>query len=406
MYNKLILVLNCGSSSLKFAIIDSNSNIVYINGIAECLYTKESKLLLQDQKSKIKKINLNENASHSEALRVFINFIINKKKKMYHNIYAIGHRVVHGGEKLKKSVIIDENVIKDIEDAIHFAPTHNPAHLIGIRESFKIFPKLLNKNVAVFDTSFYKDLKEKSYLYAIPYYLYKKYGIRRYGAHGISHFYVTRKASKILNIKVEKINLISCHLGNGSSISAIKQGKCIDTSMGMTPLEGLIMGTRSGDIDPSIIFYLNEVLNISLSNIKKMITEQSGLLGLTEYTNDCRYIENNYDNKLECKRAIDIYCYRLIKYIGAYSILMNGKLDAIIFTGGIGENSSKIREISIKKLSTLGFKLDQDKNLRIKNKAWGIITTKNSKPVIVIPTKEELIIAQDTAKLIDNHKEF
>ena len=247
---------------------------------------------------------------------------------------------------------------RGIKDSASFAPLHNPAHLIGIAEALKSFPHLKEKNVAVFDTAFHQTMPEESYLYALPYSLYKEHGVRRYGAHGTSHFYVTQEAAKVLNKPVEELNIITCHLGNGGSVSAIRNGKCVDTSMGLTPLEGLVMGTRSGDIDPAIIFHLHDSLGMSVDAINKMLTKESGLLGLTEVTSDCRYVEDNYTDKADAKRAMDVYCHRLAKYIGSYTALMDGRLDAVIFTGGIGENAAMVRELSLGKLGVLGFEVD------------------------------------------------
>ncbi|KAI9575692.1 hypothetical protein GQX74_015760 [Glossina fuscipes] len=242
-------------------------------------------------------------------------------------------------------------------------------------------------------------MPKESYLYAIPYFLYKNYNIRRYGAHGISHYYVSRKAAQILNIPIEKSNFITCHLGNGGSVAAIFNGKCIDTSMGLTPLEGLVMGTRCGDIDPSIIFYLNEKFHIPIKKIRNILSKESGLLGLTQISSDFRYIEKNFFYDASATIAMKIYCRRLAKYIGAYSTLMNNKLDGIIFTGGIGENACHMRELSINKLNLLGFFIDVEKNLKVRLGKSGIITKKNSRPVLVIPTNEELIIAQETLRI-------
>ncbi len=242
-------------------------------------------------------------------------------------------------------------------------------------------------------------MPEEAYLYALPYNLYKEQGIRRYGAHGTSHFYVSREAAKALNKPVEELNVITCHLGNGGSVSAIVNGQCVDTSMGLTPLEGLVMGTRSGDIDPAIVFHLHDAMGMSVAQINTLLTKESGFQGLTEVTSDCRYVEDNYETKADAKRAMDVYCHRLAKYIGAYSALMEGRLDAIIFTGGIGENSSLVRELTIKKIALLGFEYDHERNLAARFGKSGVITTDNSRPALVIPTNEELVIAQDSARL-------
>ncbi|MDF3008481.1 MAG: acetate kinase [Enterobacter kobei] len=255
--------------------------------------------------------------------------------------------------------MIDDSVIQGIKDSASFAPLHNPAHLIGIAEALKSFPNLKDKNVAVFDTAFHQTMPEESYLYALPYSLYKEHGVRRYGAHGTSHFYV----------------------------------------MGLTPLEGLVMGTRSGDIDPAIIFHLHDTLGMSVDEINTMLTKQSGLLGLTEVTSDCRYVEDNYADKADAKRAMDVYCHRLAKYIGSYTALMDGRLDAVIFTGGIGENAAMVRELTLGKLGVLGFDVDHERNLAARFGKSGFINKEGTTPAVVIPTNEELVIAQDAHRL-------
>ncbi|PLK58570.1 acetate kinase [Candidatus Palibaumannia cicadellinicola] len=398
MSSKLVLVLNCGSSSLKFAIIDAVNGEKHLSGLAEYFYLSKAQI-----KWNINGITqyaaLSTNSAHSEALNFIIKNILTQKPEISAQLTAIGHRIVHGRNHFTQSVIINDEVIKEIEYSIPFAPLHNPAHLIGIHKSLKAFPQLASKNVAVFDTAFHQTMPETSYLYALPYFLYQDHGIRRYGAHGISHFYVTCEAAKVLNKPVEKINLITCHLGSGGSVSAICNGQCVDTSMGLTPLEGLVMGTRSGDLDPAIIFYLHDSLGISIKNIHNMLTNQSGILGLTGVTSDCRYMEENYMDKDDARRAMAVYCHRLAKYIGAYSTLMDEGLDAVIFTGGIGENSAMVRQLSLKKLALLGFEVDHKRNVAVRFGKSGKITTDASRPAIVIPTNEEWVIAQDAARL-------
>lgn len=398
MSSKLVLVLNCGSSSLKFAIIDATNGEEHISGLAECFNLPEARIKWKMDGIKQESALGNGNA-HSEALHFIVNNILVQKSEITAQLTAIGHRIVHGGEHFTQSTIIDDDVLQGIEDSIPFAPLHNPAHLIGIREAQKEFPQLAQKNVAVFDTAFHQTILEESYLYALPYFLYQEHAIRRYGAHGISHFYVSREAAKILNKSVDQLNVITCHLGNGSSVSAIRNGQCVDTSMGLTPLEGLVMGTRSGDIDPAIIFYLHDTLDLSVDRINTLLTKESGLLGLTGVTSDCRYVEDNYLDKANAQRAMNVYCHRLAKYIGSYSALMDGRLDAVIFTGGIGENAAIVRELSLKKLALLGFEVDHERNLTMRFGHAGVITTDASRPAIVIPTNEELVIAQDAARL-------
>lgn len=240
---------------------------------------------------------------------------------------------------------------------------------------------------------------EEAFLYALPYSLYEKHGVRRYGAHGTSHYYIMQETARKLNKPVDQISVINCHLGNGGSVSVVRNGKCIDTSMGLTPLEGIVMGTRSGDIDPAIIFYLYNTLGMKMEEIEKLLTKQSGLQGLTEVTSDCRYAEDNYDKEAPAKRALDVYCYRLAKYIGAYMAVVGDHLDAVVFTGGIGENSSLVRELTLGHLKLFGYKVDQERNLAARFGKEGAITADNSPLAMVIPTNEELVIAQDTARL-------
>ncbi|WJV52541.1 acetate kinase [Pectobacteriaceae bacterium CE90] len=398
MSSKLVLVLNCGSSSLKFAIIDAVNGDEYLSGLAECFHLPEARIKWKMDGGK-QEAALGAGAAHSEALSFIVNTILVQKPELSAQLVAIGHRIVHGGEKFTHSAIINADVLQGIKDAIPFAPLHNPAHLIGIDEALKSFPKLVDKNVVVFDTAFHQTMPEEAYLYALPYKLYTEHHIRRYGAHGTSHFYVTQEAAKVLNKPVDELNVITCHLGNGGSVSAILNGKCVDTSMGLTPLEGLVMGTRSGDIDPAVVFHLYDSLGMSVADINKMLTKESGLLGLTEVTSDCRYVEDNYTTKENAKRAMNVYCHRLAKYIGAYSALMEGRLDAVVFTGGIGENAAMVRELTLNKLGILGFEIDHERNLAARFGNSGNIAKDSSRPALVIPTNEELVIAQDALRL-------
>ncbi|WP_437612755.1 acetate kinase [Erwinia sp. V71] len=398
MSSKLVLVLNCGSSSLKFAIIDPANGEEYLSGLAECFHLPEARIKWKMDGAK-KEESLGAGAAHSEALNFMVNSILAQKPELSAQIVAIGHRIVHGGESLTKSVVIDDSVIKGIKDNASFAPLHNPAHLIGIDEAMKNFPHLSDKNVAVFDTAFHQTMPEESYLYALPYKLYKDHHVRRYGAHGTSHYYVSREAAKMLDKPVEELNVITCHLGNGGSVSAIRNGVCVDTSMGLTPLEGLVMGTRSGDIDPAVMFFLHDNLGMSVEAINKMLTKESGLLGLTEVTSDCRYVEDNYETKEDAKRAMNVFCHRLAKYIGSYTAMMDGRLDAVVFTGGIGENAAMVRELSLAKLALLGFEVDHERNLAARFGNAGFINKEGTRPALVIPTNEELVIAQDAARL-------
>lgn len=400
MLNKLSLVLNCGSSSLKFAIIDPLLETRYLSGSAECLGLEKAYIVWYDHLNNKKKIKYINKFSYKEAIKFIFNNIL-KKNIIFNKVKVISHRIVHGGYKLTKSSLINSKIIKLIESATLFAPLHNPAHLLGIRESIKICPSLSKKNVAVFDTSFHRTMPEKSYLYGLPYKLYKNYGIRKYGAHGISYQYVVYKVSQIFNKKASKLKIIACHLGNGASVSVINNGKIVDTSMGLTPSEGLLMGTRSGDIDISIIFFLHECLGISIKNIKILLSKQSGILGLTEKSSDFRYIESRYNKDKKCKLTLDIFCHRLSKYIGGYITLIDKYLDAIVFTGGIGQNSALMRKLSIKNFSLLNIAIDDDLNNKMINNKLGFINKKNTIPILVLPTDEELIIAKEGMNLIN-----
>ncbi|MFJ5482917.1 acetate kinase [Pectobacterium actinidiae] len=398
MSSKLVLVLNCGSSSLKFAIIDAINGEEYLSGLAECFNLPEARIKWKMDGGK-QDAELGAGAAHSEALNFIVNTILSQKPELSAQLVAIGHRIVHGGEKFTQSAIITDDVLQGIKDSVPFAPLHNPAHLIGIDEALKSFPHLADKNVAVFDTAFHQTMPEESYLYALPYKLYKENHIRRYGFHGTSHYFVSREAAKVLNKPVEELNVITCHLGNGGSVTAIRNGECVDTSMGLTPLEGLVMGTRCGDIDPAVIFHLHDALGMSVERINTLLTKESGLQGLTEVTSDCRYVEDNYETKADAKRAMDVYCHRLAKYIGSYAALMEGRLDAVIFTGGIGENAAMVRELSLKKLGLLGFDVDHERNLAARFGKSGNIAKDGTRAALVIPTNEELVIAEDAYRL-------
>ncbi|HDX1178855.1 TPA: acetate kinase [Pasteurella multocida] len=398
MSQKLVLILNCGSSSLKFSILDPQTGEEKLSGLAEAFHLDDARIKwkLHGEKGNA---DLGAGAAHSEALNFIVNSIFPLDPSLKEDIVAIGHRIVHGGEKFTSSVVITDEVVQGIKDAVQFAPLHNPAHLIGIEEAFKMFPHLKDKNVAVFDTAFHQTMPEEAYLYALPYSLYREHGVRRYGAHGTSHFFVSQQAAERLNVPAEQVNVITCHLGNGASIAAIRHGQCIDTSMGLTPLEGLVMGTRSGDIDPAIVFYLHDNLGLSVEEINTLLTKKSGLLGLTEVTSDCRYAEDNYDKEAPAKRALDVFSYRLAKYIGSYMAVIGERLDAIVFTGGIGENSSLVRELTLNHLKLFGYQVDADKNKAARFGHEGVITADNTPVAMVIPTNEELVIAQDTARL-------
>ncbi|UTM57998.1 acetate kinase [Photobacterium sp. CCB-ST2H9] len=397
--SKLVLVLNCGSSSLKFAVVDAVSGDEHLTGLAECLHLPEARIKWKLDGAK-HEAQLGNGAAHEEALAFMVETILASKPELAENLKAIGHRVVHGGEQFTQSALIDDAVLKGIESCATLAPLHNPAHIIGIKAAQKAFPSL--KNVAVFDTAFHQTMPEEAYLYALPYKLYKEHGIRRYGMHGTSHLFITRETASRMGKPESELNIINCHLGNGASVCAIKNGKSVDTSMGLTPLEGLVMGTRCGDIDPAIIFHLHDTLGYTVDQINTMLTKESGLAGLTEVTSDCRFVEDNYGQKEEATRAMDVFCHRLAKYVASYTATLDGQLDAITFTGGIGENSAPIREMVLNRLKIFGIEVDSEKNLKARFGGEGVITTENSRvPAMVISTNEELVIAEDTARLAE-----
>ncbi len=396
--SKLVLVLNCGSSSLKFAILDAATGDEKLSGLAECFNLEDARIKWKLDGNK-GSASLGAFAAHREAVEYIVKNILSEKPELGESIVAIGHRIVHGGEKFTKSVLVDDAVIKGIEECAALAPLHNPAHLIGIRAAQAAFPGL--PQVTVFDTAFHQTMPEKAFLYALPYKLYREHSIRRYGMHGTSHLFITREAAGLLGKPVEETNIINCHLGNGASVCAIKNGKSIDTSMGMTPLAGLVMGTRSGDIDPSIIHHLVSQCNYTLDEVNSMLNKQSGLLGVSELSSDCRAIEEGCaEDHVGAQRAMDLFCYRLAKYIASYAPAL-GRIDAIVFTGGIGENSELIRKNVLNQLSIFGVKVDNERNLAARFGAEGTITADDSQiKAMVISTNEELVIAQDAISLI------
>ena len=324
--------------------------------------------------------SLGNGAAHEEALSFIVDTILASKPELASQLAAIGHRIVHGGEQFPESALIDGVVLKGIEDAADFAPLHNPAHVIGIKAAQQNFPHL--KNVAVFDTAFHQTMPEEAFLYAIPYRLYKENGIRRYGAHGTSHRFIARETAERLGKPLSELNIINCHLGNGASVCAIKNGQCVDISMGLTPLEGLVMGTRCGDLDPAVMFHLHDRLGMSVAEINTMFTKESGLLGLTGITSDCRFVEENFGVKEEATRAMNVFCHRLAKYVASYTANLEGRLDAIVFTGGIGENSAPIRAEVLKRLSIFGIEVDNEGNLKARFGGEGLITTPDRKSVV------------------------
>ncbi len=395
-----ILVINCGSSSLKFSIIQPKTEETLLSGLAECLHLPEAKISWKYQGEKYQ-AQLADKANHADALNFVTEKILSDYPDLKQSIKAVGHRVTHGGEKYSQPTLITPEVIDNLATLFELAPLHNPANVMGIKASQIAFPHLQDKNVAVFDTGFHATLPPHAYLYPLPIEFYEKYGIRRYGFHGISHYYIACKTAEYLGKPRSELNMISCHLGNGASITAIKHGESIDTSMGFTPCEGLVMGTRCGDIDPALLIYLKQKLALSTEETSDLINKKSGLLGLTGSSSDFRYITENYEKDEKCRIALEVYIHRLVKYIGSYAMLLDNKLDAVVFTGGIGENSELVRRLVLQKLTILGFELDQERNLSARFGQNGQITTDRSQhSAYVIPTNEELVIAKYTAEFI------
>lgn len=390
-----ILVLNCGSSSIKFAIILSTSGETPLRGLAENLFTDHG-LLTYEADGKKKTQRLAASADHQQTLQDIVK-ILTQFDHLKQQLIAVGHRVVHGGEFFAKSVLIDDSVIDAIHKTSVMAPLHNPANLAGIKSALFAFPDL--PQIAVFDTAFFQTLAAEAFLYALPYSLYKEHRIRKYGFHGTSHYFVGHQAAEMLNKKYETCNLITAHLGNGCSVTAIRHGKAVDTSMGFTPLEGLIMGTRSGDIDPSLPGFIIDQLGYSAAQVNALLNKESGLLGISELTNDCRELEQQAkQGNHQAQLALDMFCYRLVKYIGSYMAVV-GPLDALVFTGGIGENSAYIREKVVSYLPHLGLAIDQAHNNQMRFGRSGAIHDSGSTPVLAIATNEEWVIAQDAARL-------
>jgi acetate kinase len=393
-----ILVINCGSSSIKYQLINTENRETLCKGLVERIGAVTS-IIRQEFKGEkpIKKSVAIEN--HAQALKTVMELLLSADNDYLHSldeIEAVGHRVVHGGEMFKDSVLIDEDVEHAIELAYDIAPLHNPPNLQGIRAAKKHLPNI--PHVAVFDTAFHHSIPQHAFLYGIPNRLYRRYKIRRYGFHGTSHYYVSRQFYKLSGKPKQGSKLITCHLGNGGSITAIKDGLSVDTSMGFTPLEGLVMGTRSGDIDPSILFYLIEKEELSLANVHALLNKHSGLLGLSGFAGDMRdLLEEAENGDRRCNEAIEVFTYRAKKYIGSYAAALNG-VDAIVFTGGIGENAPQIRSKLLENMDYLGIKIDEEKN-NVRAKVATISTADSKVEVMVIPTNEELVIAIDSAKI-------
>ena len=389
-----ILVINCGSSSLKFAVINPKTEEESINGIAERIGSSEA--LLRWKINGEKGSQTLGQANHEHAIEGLMGLL--REENLIDSIAGIGHRVVHGGEKFSESCLITEEVVAAIEDCIKLAPLHNPAHLSGIRAVQKFFQGL--PNVAVFDTAFHQTMPKEAYLYAVPYQLYKDLGLRRYGMHGTSYRYVGQTAAEMLGMDINNSNILVAHLGNGASACAIKNGKSIDTTMGLTPLEGLVMGTRSGDIDPNVFSFLNQTLGYSLEETTDMLNKKSGLLGLSELDSDCRTIEDAAaEGNEQAQMTLDVFSHVLAEKLAGFAAEL-GSIDALVFTGGIGENSSILRKNVLERLSIFGFKLDEKLNDETFRGKSGVITQDGSTVAMVVATNEELMISRDTQTLI------
>ena len=394
-----VLVINCGSSSLKYQLINSDSEEVLAKGLCERIGI-DGRLVYQKE-GLDKEITEAPMPTHKEAIQMVLDALVNPKTgavKSLAEIDAVGHRVVHGGEKFSDSVVITEEVIAQVEECNDLAPLHNPANIIGIRSCQALMPNV--PMVGVFDTAFHQTMPEKAYLYGLPYEYYEKYKVRRYGFHGTSHSFVSKEAASYLGMDLNNSKIIVAHLGNGASVSAVLNGKCVDTSMGLTPLEGLVMGTRSGDIDPSIMEFIAKKENLDIDGVMNVLNKKSGVAGMSGVSSDFRDLEAAYNEGNErAIAAVEVFRYRVAKYIGAYAAAMNG-VDAIAFTAGIGENTSFVREKIMAYLGYLGIKIDHVTNDKTRGVEALISTADSSVKVCVIPTNEELAICRETVKLV------
>ncbi|MCI5493068.1 MAG: acetate kinase [Lachnospiraceae bacterium] len=393
-----VLVINCGSSSLKYQLINSDSEEVLAKGLCERIGI-DGRLVYQKEGCE-KEITESPMPTHKEAIQMVLDALVNEKTgavKTLAEIDAVGHRVVHGGEKFASSIVLTEDVLKQIEECNDLAPLHNPANLIGNRACQDLMPNV--PMVGVFDTAFHQTMPRKAFLYGLPYEYYEKYKVRRYGFHGTSHSFVSKRTAEFLGLDYNKSKIIVAHLGNGASISAVLDGKCVDTSMGLTPLEGLVMGTRSGDIDPAIMEFIAKKENLDIEGVMNVLNKKSGVEGLSGVSSDFRDLEAAYHEGNErAIAACEVFAYRVAKYIGSYVAAMNG-VDAIAFTAGIGENTSFIREKILSYFGYLGITMDAEANKKRGEDC--IISTPDSKvTVCVIPTNEELAICRETVALV------
>ena len=394
-----VLVINCGSSSLKFQLINAETEKVLAKGLCERIGI-DGRLTYQPAGGEKEKSDL-AMPTHTEAIQFVIDALTNEKTgvvKSLDEIGAVGHRLVHGGEKFASSVVITDEVKKAVEECNDLAPLHNPANLIGVAACEKLMPG--TPMVAVFDTAFHQTMPEKAYMYGLPYEYYEKYKVRRYGFHGTSHSFVSKRAAEVMGKSYDEVKTIVCHLGNGSSVSAVLNGKCVDTSMGLTPLEGLVMGTRSGDIDPAIMEFIAKKENLDIAGMMNVLNKKSGLLGLSGgLSSDFRDLNDAAQSGNEdAANAIDVLCYGIAKFVGGYVAAMNG-VDAIVFTAGIGENAIPVREKVVSYLGYLGVTLDKEAN-GVRGEEIVISTPDSKVKVAVIPTNEELAICRETVALV------
>ena len=395
-----ILVLNCGSSSVKYKLIDTTSDNTLAEGGVEKIGLPDAflKFKLADGSKEIKELGLTD---HSGAVKAILDNLTDPKTgciKSYDEIDAVGHRVVHGAEKFNKSVLITDEVMQQVKDCYDLAPLHNPANVTGIEAVSSVLPAI--KQVAVFDTAFHQTMPASSYMYPLPYRFYAEDGVRRYGFHGTSHRYVSRRVCEILGVDPSTQKIITCHVGNGGSITAVEGGKSVDTSMGLTPTEGLMMGTRVGDIDPGALTYLMKRHNLSADDLQRVINKESGVLGVTEISSDMREIEAAVAaGNPRAKLALEMYEKRILKYVGAYAAEMGG-VDIIVFTGGVGENQVGVRENVCRPLAFMGVEIDTELNARTRGTETVISTPASRVKVVVVPTDEELMIARDTEAIV------
>ena len=399
-YSMKILVLNCGSSSIKYALYNMDDKSVMTSGGAERVGLDGAFVKVKLANGEKKKV-MHDIPEHTEGVKFIFSLLTDPEIgviKDLKEIDAVGHRMVHGGEKFNKSVVLTDEVLKVFEECSDLAPLHNPANLKGVQAVAELMPGL--PQVGVFDTAFHQTMPEKAYLYAIPYELYKDYGVRRYGFHGTSHRYVSQRVCEYLGVNAADKKIITCHIGNGGSIAAVDGGKCVDTTMGLTPLEGLMMGTRSGDIDGGAITFIQKKLGLDADGMSNLLDKKSGVLGVTGISSDMREIEEaEQQGNALAKTALDMYFYRIKKYVGAYAAAMGG-CDIIVFTAGVGENQAGMREAVCKDMEYMGIKFDAEKNKTIRGEE-AIISAPDSKvTVCVIPTDEELMIATDTMSLL------